>query len=533
VDLLTDQSHFLYLNNGDGIFVNATNRSGVVYEGRFSHVPIVFGDYDLDGSVDVFVSLFGGSGTMARWFHNRGGGLHWLEVELVGIRSNRSGIGARLQATIGAHQQVRQILGGRNSEQDEMVAHFGLGERTQVERLEIRWPSGQVDVREDIPADQRIRVFEGREGFHQVRPTAWESALPGTLAVGSAVALHAAVRPALYEPGAVITGVAADLRAWGGPEAWPLVERGDGTWALETGLEVKGPHGFRELPVLIDQSTSLGPHWTRLSRTLLVAPSHDEVIFDEGEGWPVQAISGATLDPQARAPVYAGVTVLEVKANAFTLKFAPVAPVHAVGYEFLRFAFHPGDATAGSRGAFNVVVNQDADKAVKLLGGGLEGVGIDMERRDWQVVEVPLAALGVQQRLEEIRFLGSLRGTFYLDDVRLVAARPSPQPNTLVEEERTASLPQSFSLAQNFPNPFNSSTVIRFALPQSEEVELSVFNLAGQKVATLVEGVRQAGAYTVNWDGRDEGGKELASGVYLYRLRAGERGETRKLLLLR
>ena len=90
----------------------------------------------------------------------------------------------------------------------------------------------------------------------------------------------------------------------------------------------------------------------------------------------------------------------------------------------------------------------------------------------------------------------------------------------------------SARLEQNCPNPFTSSTVIRFALPESERVELTVYNLMGRKVATLVEGTRQAGEYTVRWNGRDDRGQALASGVYLYQLRAGARVETRKLLLL-
>ena len=95
-------------------------------------------------------------------------------------------------------------------------------------------------------------------------------------------------------------------------------------------------------------------------------------------------------------------------------------------------------------------------------------------------------------------------------------------------------LPAAFTLLQNYPNPFNSDTVIRFALPTSEDVELAIFNLTGQKVAIPVEGVREAGTYTVRWDGRDDNGRELASGVYLYRLRTGgkKQMETRKLVLV-
>ena len=105
---------------------------------------------------------------------------------------------------------------------------------------------------------------------------------------------------------------------------------------------------------------------------------------------------------------------------------------------------------------------------------------------------------------------------------------------TAVMEEAGPAVPQTFALRQNFPNPFNSGTVIRFALPVSGAVDLSVYNLAGQQVAMLVEGVRQTGSYSINWDGRDESGRALASGIYLYQLRTevGQK-EVRKLLLLR
>jgi len=106
---------------------------------------------------------------------------------------------------------------------------------------------------------------------------------------------------------------------------------------------------------------------------------------------------------------------------------------------------------------------------------------------------------------------------------------------TVVEEQEGNKAPTSYALYPNYPNPFNSETVIRFALPTAADVDLSIFNLAGQQVATLVEGARKAGAYTVNWDGRDKNGRALASGVYLYRLRTGDgqQVETRKLILVR
>ena len=74
--------------------------------------------------------------------------------------------------------------------------------------------------------------------------------------------------------------------------------------------------------------------------------------------------------------------------------------------------------------------------------------------------------------------------------------------------------------------------MIRFSLPQTQEVDLAVFNPAGQRVATLVRGLRAAGEYSARWDGRDGDGHALGSGVFLYRLQTGDHVEAHKLLLL-
>jgi hypothetical protein len=89
-------------------------------------------------------------------------------------------------------------------------------------------------------------------------------------------------------------------------------------------------------------------------------------------------------------------------------------------------------------------------------------------------------------------------------------------------------IPGSFFLMQNFPNPFNPSTTIRYGLPNRSHVTLSVFNALGQQVAQLVNGDMEAGYHEVKFDG-----SKLASGVYFYRMQAGSYVETRKLLLVR
>jgi FlgD Ig-like domain len=97
-------------------------------------------------------------------------------------------------------------------------------------------------------------------------------------------------------------------------------------------------------------------------------------------------------------------------------------------------------------------------------------------------------------------------------------------------------LPKAYSLSQNSPNPFNPSTTISYELPEAAgaiKVVLDVYNIRGQRVVTLVDELKDAGKYTVNWDGRDASGRAVSSGVYFYRMQAGEFSSVRKMVILK
>jgi hypothetical protein len=95
-------------------------------------------------------------------------------------------------------------------------------------------------------------------------------------------------------------------------------------------------------------------------------------------------------------------------------------------------------------------------------------------------------------------------------------------------EKKDQIIPKTFSLSQNAPNPFNPSTMISYQLPKTSDVEISIFNLMGQKVATLIDKKQNAGTYQVDWDARG-----FASGVYYYRLEAGDYTDVMKMVLLK
>lgn len=95
------------------------------------------------------------------------------------------------------------------------------------------------------------------------------------------------------------------------------------------------------------------------------------------------------------------------------------------------------------------------------------------------------------------------------------------------------SIPKEFAVSQNYPNPFNPETFIEFSLPENCQVNLVVYNVRGQLVKTLVHGSMQAGTYKVRWDGTDKSELRVASGVYFYRLVAGDKINTKKMILMK
>lgn len=94
-------------------------------------------------------------------------------------------------------------------------------------------------------------------------------------------------------------------------------------------------------------------------------------------------------------------------------------------------------------------------------------------------------------------------------------------------------LPSRADLRQNYPNPFNPVTAIRFDLPDRRNARLEIFSMDGRRVVTLVDKVLPPGRLTIVWDGRDSGGRPVASGIYLYRLTAGDFKKTHRMVLVK
>jgi enediyne biosynthesis protein E4 len=160
-----EEEKMLYRNRGDGNFVDATRTQDADFKKPRVGRGLAVGDYDNDGWQDFLVS---NNGEDAQLFRNEGGsspaaqGNHWIAVRLIGVKSNRDGIGASLKLTAGDFRSYDQAKGGMSycSAQDPRI-YFGLGNHEKVDSLVIRWPSGYAQELKDIPADVIVTVTEG------------------------------------------------------------------------------------------------------------------------------------------------------------------------------------------------------------------------------------------------------------------------------------------------------------------------------------------------------------------------------------
>jgi len=150
----------MFHNLGKGRFEKTSDLLGPDFNLPVAGRGLATADFDNDGDIDIAVNVRGDYPELLR--NDGGNANHWLEVQLIGTKSNRDGIGAELKLTSQGFQEVRQSEGGASymSASDPRI-HFGLGKRAKVESLVITWPSGQVDRLSNVSVDQIIAIKEG------------------------------------------------------------------------------------------------------------------------------------------------------------------------------------------------------------------------------------------------------------------------------------------------------------------------------------------------------------------------------------
>ncbi len=199
---LVAQRPLLFWNGGpERGFFETSSVAGPYFQGQYVGRGLAVADYDNDGGEDVFLNNFGGKGAL---LHNVGGNKNnWLELRLVGVKSNTSAVGARLRALVAGAVEVQEI-GAQPSyiSGNSPFAHFGLGKHTKVDSLEVRWPSGLVQLLRNLPINQRLLLVEGKDPVRDsIAPpgasaTAAAQATSPPLVAGSKAAPSASAAPA-------------------------------------------------------------------------------------------------------------------------------------------------------------------------------------------------------------------------------------------------------------------------------------------------------------------------------------------------
>lgn len=164
-DTLTPKAPTLLVNDGTGHFTDAAGAAGRYFLGKRSGRGAAFGDFDDDGRIDIVVSHVDGQGRPVLLHNVTDNGNHWLGISLKPSRSPSEPVGTEVRVTAGVASEGRTQLrtyqrSGSYLSQNDPRLHFGLGKAARVDRLEVRWPSGIVQVFLDLPADRYVTVTE-------------------------------------------------------------------------------------------------------------------------------------------------------------------------------------------------------------------------------------------------------------------------------------------------------------------------------------------------------------------------------------
>ena len=338
----------------------------------------------------------------------------------------------------------------------------------------------------------------------------------------------------VIEPGAP-PAVTVDLSPIGGDRETRMFDdgtggdwiAGDGIYTVEVTVSSETPKGIRDLVI---SSTDSHLRVDRVHIPLTVLPSEDVYVYrDEiAPGWKV-SVRNVLSDPSATAFVYDGEYAQEISvkrsSNFVNYTWDDAEGFDAFGYTDLVFQV--------------LVTESEQDPEVRLTP--VTGDAVSFRLGDqlgapgaWQKIWIPLGGLADAGFLLKRFSFQRVDATLYIDDVRFAAEEVQVYTEpTAVEVVGESIVPFGYALSQNHPNPFNPETTIRYELAETGAVRLSVYNVSGQLIRTLVDGEHPAGTYSVTWDGTDDTGQDVASGVYIARMATVDFGAVRKLVLVR
>ena len=310
-----------------------------------------------------------------------------------------------------------------------------------------------------------------------------------------------------------IEAVFFDASDLGGTDRHDLVPNGKEQWDIDWQGQIEWPLGAVSLPFYTLDSQGIVEPLMR--ERLRVEPGGDWVVWDGTvTPWNVESHSRVEWIREEEfqdAYQVARVQIAPESSSSlgafWTMDWLSPMPVPTGEFVGLSFEFHSG-TLVGER--LPLIVAALGDKTINFLREDF-----DSERK-WQKVFIPQGELMDAESIERVRFWGRGQGTFYLRNIRWKYI----SDQTLVAEVAGTN---QLSMLDARPNPFNGSTVLRYAIQRDGLYSMVIYNALGQHVKTIFTFWHRVGSYETQWDGRDGENKQLGSGVYLARLTSEHR----------
>jgi hypothetical protein len=568
--LLTNRSgslNKLFRNRGDGTFEEVAGPAGLVEP--FDHYwtsPVA--DFDRDGYLDLYFARSASDPNDPRMYtalyRNNGGSNRSFSIRLAGVRSNRSGVGARLRAYAGGRGRTRQVQGGDGYKVNSYWTHFGLGALDWADSLVIYWPSGTVQRATEIPAHSFLTITEKDTVLYfgppyvagKVTHSVSGRPIPGVRVelTGDAAGRGMTDAAGRYRvkpiPAGTPSAVCTPGKTRGDDVPAGVVSAYDASLVLRfiAGLDALDSNSRKAADAdgnggidafdaaliaryavgLVDDSPSRAGQWSFEPGSRSYAGLKKELEGQDYRGSVIGDVSGNWGGDSAPAKAHPVLVFPDTVIAGDAVPWIDVKVLAAAnpGMQSLEFRVEydasvlsfEGCRSGESASGFSTLHHSPSPGTVNLV---LYGV---------RPVETPGSVVILRFKPAGPRFVSTSL------DFSGVAVDERPAGGGRTRIRAAGGNPESaagFQLHPNAPNPFNSETTITFDLEKREFVRLDVCDAAGRSVRVLVRGWLEKGGHRSSWDGRGEDGSEMPSGLYLSRLTADGRTAVLKMVRTR
>jgi hypothetical protein len=555
-------------NNGNGTFTNIAAEANLRNGLNYWCAPAA--DYDHDGYLDLYLCRNGFDTSPpfnATLYRNTGGSNHWLHIKLVGGmpqsgKSNRSAIGARVYAYTEDKMQMRQVLGGTSFAMNSLDVELGLAQYEKVDSLYIYWPCGDTLRVYNIPADTLITIeeYNGFQYFNafvisgEVTYYTQTEKVPDVKLMISGGASDSSATDSFgsYELSRVPGGVPISVtpkKAAGEDIAGDVITAWDAYLAASYYVGSDTLSVYQQYAADVDQNdkvelmdaaliarhaVGLNPAFNDLTGIWQFSPPEiyfPLIIKDHADkdfnAFVLGDVSGNwnSEDKQSKTETI----VVESERIQIAAEMEEwIIPVHVdmsaevfaadlwLRYDSQKLQIRD-IVPAEKFGEFNLVYYEPSYGLIKIAMYGTQPVSLPGD-----LIQIAMEITDSELNETEIRC-----EKFLINEV------PAEMGSIFISTDVGKTVSETaleYRLDANYPNPFNPDTEIQFSLKKPGKVSINIYDIQGRQIRTLMDDFQSEGSHVLTWDGKDDHGIDVPSGVYFCRLRSGPYTHTIRMI---